>query len=76
MNLVQWRSIRGNTSVRLCKLTGLNQPSLSKILNGHNKASLKFAVRLEKGTGGEIRAEEICPEDAELIQYLRGTAVA
>ncbi|WP_025915469.1 transcriptional regulator [Herminiimonas sp. CN] len=72
MNLKQWLSAPGNTAAKLSRVTGLTPPMISKMLHGSVAVSIKSALVLDKGTAGEIKAEEACPGEAELIAHLRG----
>jgi len=74
MNLVEWLDVKGNTAAELCRKSGLRPPAISKIVHGKITTTLRTALLLDRGTGGEIKAEKVCPAEAELISYLRSAA--
>lgn len=75
MNVQQWidEPLKHHTAAALSRVTGISPPSMSKKLHGVCEFSLEDAVMLDKATDGEIRAEDVCPDLAPLIAYLRGT---
>ena len=74
MNLAQWLAIPGNTAAKLSRATGLTPPTISKLLHGTIAVGIKYALLLDRGTAGEIKAEVACPDEAGLIAYARGAA--
>lgn len=73
MRLCEWMAIEGNTAAHLSRLTGIMPPGISRIVNKHVCPGIISAIKMDKGTRGELKAEELCPEHAKLIAYLRET---
>lgn len=72
-SLKDWLSVPGNTAAKLCRLSGLDAPVVSRLRRGR-RVTLRLALILDKATNGEIPAESVVTDAAEvpLIKHLRG----
>lgn len=51
-----WKSRRGLSTAQLARALGCARPTLSLILNGHQRPGLVLAAKLEHLTRGTVRA--------------------
>lgn len=64
---------RGNASF-LARGCGVGKPYICQIRAGYRGLpTLEMAIKFEVVTNGELRADELRPDDAALINYLRTT---
>ncbi len=72
--LAAYLAKQGNgASARLAKKMDIAAPMLSKLLTQRIKFSLALAMKMDHATGGELRAEALCPKYQDVIEHLRGT---
>lgn len=65
MDLTTFRTSRGLSLEQCAVELGLSPTSkswLSDIENGKRDASLRLALKIEKWTGGKVKAASVCPE--------------
>jgi DNA-binding transcriptional regulator YdaS (Cro superfamily) len=51
------------------RIGGIAQPNMSKLVNGSLAIDLAYALAIEKGTGGALRVEQLCPSAAHLVAH-------
>lgn len=60
------------TQAAISRQTGIAPPLLSRMSKNGAHITLEYALRIELATGGELRAEWLCPSRAELLdQFLK-----
>ena len=73
MNLRSYRKARGLSQKQVAEALEIGAESLiSMIERGRRQPTLRLALRIQKWSGGEVRAAELCPDAADLID--QGTA--
>jgi transcriptional regulator with XRE-family HTH domain len=69
MNLADFRSSLGLSQEECAKALGLRSKGhISSIENGARPASLKLAMKIERWSGGLVKAESISPAAVEVAQ--------
>ena len=69
MDLKAYREGRGLSQEECANALGLRSKSyISEIETGAKPASLKLALKIERWSGGSIRAAELCPIAREVAQ--------
>lgn len=75
MDLVSFRKSRGLTQDDLAKGLGLRSKGyISAIESGRHRPSLRLALRIERFTGGHVKAASLLPDAAELLQTPQASA--
>ena len=62
--------------VDLARALGVTQGAIHQWLGGQRSIPLKRAIEIERYTAGVVTCEELCPDLADEIGYLRGTSKA
>ncbi len=56
----------------LSRAAGMQPATLSRMASGDVPITLRAAIRIEVGSGGKLRADELCPAEAEMLkQYIQ-----
>lgn len=67
-----FKGLSRQEQIQLCADIGMNHTGIKTIISRNKKLGLQAAIKIEKATNGAVLAEQIRPEDADLIAYLRG----
>lgn len=53
---------RTSTIKKIADYLGVAEPTVRSMINGYRAINAKYAIPLEKITGGKVRCHEICPD--------------
>jgi DNA-binding transcriptional regulator YdaS (Cro superfamily) len=74
MNIREYLKNNELTQIAFAHLVGVTQGMVHQWISGHRKVSLKFAVKIEEVTQGEILASDLRPDLYRLLVKSRGVS--
>jgi transcriptional regulator with XRE-family HTH domain len=71
MNLRSYRKSRGLSQKQVAEALGIEAESMiSMIERERRKPTLRLALKIQRWSNGEVKAAELCPDAADLVDQL------